>query len=388
MLILIKLSVFYFVFYWSMTIVNVFLPLLFGYKGLTPAEIGVVIASAPIIAIFSQPLWGIISDKYQTVKKIILLLLVASLLLGMSVFFSSTMILLIVSMLLFQFFMAPIQPLMDSLATNISRENGGNYGSIRIWGSLGFASSSLAIGFIIGKIGVQYLWVIYIIIIIISFILALSLSDSKAARKPVTAEGFKKAFKNPKYVGILIAVLFIAIPHRMNDSMLALYMKSLGATEGQVGLAWTFSALSEVPVIAIMYLLMRKLPLLALISIAGSFYSIRWLLYGFITEPFLLVITQAMHSVTFAIFMVATLQYIASIIPPEMLATGQTGYFATFTGIASIIGSSAGGYLMQYYGGGLIYKLGSISALIGTSIVLFMFLKERKQQSKVLTQHN
>src|SRR5690554_368014 len=129
MLILIKLSVFYFVFYWSMTIVNVFLPLLFGYKGLTPAEIGVVIASAPIIAIFSQPLWGIISDKYQTVKKIILLLLVASLLLGMSVFFSSTMILLIVSMLLFQFFMAPIQPLMDSLATNISRENGGNYGS-------------------------------------------------------------------------------------------------------------------------------------------------------------------------------------------------------------------------------------------------------------------
>ncbi|MBS4198790.1 MFS transporter [Bacillus sp. FJAT-49732] len=379
---MLQLSMFNFFFYWAMSIINAFFPLLFRYKGLSPGQIGIVLAVGPVVAIFSQPLWGIISDKKQTVKKIIILLLVATLIIGLAIFFSPTMLLLIICMLVFHFFMSPIQPLLDSLSTTFAKENGISYGSIRVWGSIGFATASFIIGFIIGKIGIQYLWIIYTIIIVGVFFIALKLSDSKAVRKPVTKEGFKKAFRNPSFFIFLIAVLFIAIPHRMNDGMLALYLKSLGAPEGLIGLAWTFSALSEAPVVGIMYILMRRIPLLVLVSIAGCFYTLRWFLYSLLSEPILIVSSQAMHSVTFAIFMVASLQYIASVIPREMIATGQTAYFATFNGLAPIIGSSAGGYLMEHFGGGFIYRMGSFSALIGTFIVVFLFLKERKVQNE------
>ncbi|WP_062105270.1 MFS transporter [Bacillus niameyensis] len=379
---MLHISLFNFFYYWTVSIINAFLPLLFRYKGMSPAEIGVVLAVGPIVAIFSQPLWGVISDKKRTIKKVIVLLLITTFIVSFGVFFSPSMSFLIVFMMIFHFFMSPIQPLLDSLSTKFAKDNGVSYGSIRVWGSIGFATASLILGIIIGKVGIQYLWIIYSLIIFCVLLISLKLTDSEANRKPLTLKGFQKAFSNSRLLGVLIAVLFIAIPHRMNDGLLGIYLQSLGASEGKIGLAWTFSALSEAPVVAIMYVLMRKIPLLALISMAGCFYTLRWFLYSILTDPLMIIMSQAMHSVTFAIFMVATLQYIAQIIPEEMLATGQTAYYATFSGLASIIGSSLGGYFMQYYGGNFIYKMGAVSALVGTSIFFILFLQDMKRQKQ------
>ncbi|KRG10904.1 hypothetical protein ACA29_20020 [Lederbergia galactosidilytica] len=78
---------------------------------MSPAQIGIVLSVGPIVAIFSQPFWGVISDKRQTVKNIILFLLLATLITGLAVFFSPTMSILILMMMIFHFFMSPIQPL-------------------------------------------------------------------------------------------------------------------------------------------------------------------------------------------------------------------------------------------------------------------------------------
>ncbi|KRG10905.1 hypothetical protein ACA29_20025 [Lederbergia galactosidilytica] len=274
--------------------------------------------------------------------------------------------------------------MLDSLSTVFSKEKGISYGSIRVWGSIGFAIASFVLGNLIGGIGIEYLWIIYSIIMIGVLFLATRLMDPVVERKPLTKIGFQRAFRNLRFLFFLIAILFIAIPHRMNDSMLALYLKSLGASEGRIGLAWTFSALSEAPVVAIMYLLMRRIPsLLVLLGMAGSFYTGRWFLYGLLSDPMMIIYSQALHSVTFAIFMVSALQYIAKIIPEEMLATGQTAYYATFNGLATIIGSAAGGYLMDLYGGGFIYKIGAISAFIGTVLFIILYAKDRSLQKRV-----
>lgn len=381
---MLNISLLNFFYYWTVSIINAFLPLLFRYKGMSPAEIGVVLAVGPVIAIFSQPLWGIVSDRRGSIKKVIIFLLLITFIVSFGVFFSPSMSYLIVFMMIFHFFMSPIQPLLDSLSTKFAKDHGVSYGSIRVWGSIGFATASLILGIIIGRVGIQYLWVIYSLIIVCVFFISLKIRDSKANRKPLTVMGFQKAFRNSRFLGVLIAVLFIAIPHRMNDGLLGIYLQSLGASEGKIGLAWTFSALSEAPVVAIMYVLIRKIPLLALISIAGCFYTLRWFLYSVLTDPLMIIISQAMHSVTFAIFMVATLQYIAQIIPDEMLATGQTAYYATFNGLASIIGSSLGGYFMQHYGGNFTYKMGAFSALIGTSIFFVLLLQEMKRKKQNL----
>lgn len=220
----------------------------------------------------------------------------------------------------------------------------------------------------------------YAALIVLAFIIATRLKDSQVSRAPITAEAIKDTLKNPKYLMFLMASLFIGTTTRMNDGMLGLYLKNLGASESQVGLAWMTSSLSEVPVIGLMYILMKRIPLLVLIGISGVFYSLRWFLYAYLEDPLMLVLSQTMHSVTFAIFMVASLQYVATIVPREMLATGQTIYFATYAGLGAIIGNSLGGYFMEYYGAGFIYKGASISALIGAGICFSLYIKYRKDE--------
>lgn len=377
---MLPLSLFNFFYYWSVSAINAFLPLLFRYKGMNATEIGLLLSVGPFIAIFAQPLWGVISDRRQTVKKIILLLLAATLITSSVVFLGASMLFLIFAMLIFHFFMSPIQPLLDSMSTAYAQEKNISFGSIRIWGSIGFAFASFFIGFLIGKVGIQFLWIIYAVIIVLALIIAVRLSDSEVKRAPISAKTMKNTFKNPRFLGFLAAALFIGIPARMNDGLLGLYMKNLGATESQIGLAWTASSLSEVPVIGLMYILMKRIPLLILISISGGFYSLRWFLYAHLSNPKMLIIGQAMHSVTFAIFMVACLQYVASIVPREMLATGQTIYIAIYAGLGAIIGNTAGGYFMEHFGAGFIYKGGSILALIGAVFCVFLYMKTEKKQ--------
>ncbi|MCJ7841691.1 MFS transporter [Lederbergia sp. NSJ-179] len=149
---MIRISLFNFFYYWVISLINAFLPLLFRFKGLSPGQIGIVLSVGPIVAIFSQPLWGIISDKRQSVKSVILFLLVAAFITGLAVFFSPTIVLLVIMMMIFHFFMSPIQPLLDSLSTIFAKENGVSYSSIRVWGSIGFAMASFVLGTVWGRL--------------------------------------------------------------------------------------------------------------------------------------------------------------------------------------------------------------------------------------------
>ncbi len=377
---MLPLSLFNFFYYWTISLINAFLPLFFQFKGMDPAKIGLLLAVGPFIAIFAQPLWGFISDRRQTAKNIILLLLILSFITSTGIFFGTSIIILVIAMLVFHFFMSPVQPLLESMSTAYAQEKGVSYGSIRIWGSIGFAIASITIGYLIGEVGIQYLWFVYATLIILAFIIATRLKDSQVKRLPITTIAIKSTFKNPKYLFFLIAALFIGTTTRMNDGMLGLYLKNLGASEGQIGLAWMASSLSEVPVIGLMYFLMKRIPLLVLIGMSGCFYSLRWFLYANLTDPTMLVLSQTMHSITFAIFMVASLQYVAAIVPREMLATGQTIYFATYAGLGAIIGNSAGGYYMDLYGAAFIYKGASVFALIGTCICFIMYMKSQKNK--------
>lgn len=57
-----------FCFHATNTIILSYLPIYLKYKGLDGTEIGWVLAVGPFAAIFSQPFWGYMSDKYKTVK--------------------------------------------------------------------------------------------------------------------------------------------------------------------------------------------------------------------------------------------------------------------------------------------------------------------------------
>ncbi|WP_332694331.1 MFS transporter [Halalkalibacter lacteus] len=374
------LSAFNFLFYAGYSIIIFFLPLYLRSKGLMTVEVGVVMAAGAFVSIFAQPFWGIMSDRKKTVKWILLIVLVSGLFISIPLFLADQFLLIVVLMFLFMFFISACLPLTDSLTFRFAQENGRNFGFIRSWGEVGVAVSTISVGLLIEIYGIRYLGFMYMFLVFLLICTTFLVKDVVRKSEPVTKEGLVKLFTNTRIIWFLILVLFLAIPHRMNDSLLAIYLMDMGAKESQVGTAWMVATLSTVPVLACMGYLVRRYNEFGLFVIAGFMYSLRWILYSMASEPNTLVFLQILHSLTFPVFFVSAITYLTRIVPDELRATGQTMFAAIFGGIAGIIGSSTGGFLYDFFSPQTVYLSGGILSLIGASTALFTYIVMRKDR--------
>jgi PPP family 3-phenylpropionic acid transporter len=253
-----SLSLFNFIYYASMAMVAPFLPLYFHYKGLTMTEIGLALAIGPLVSIFAQPFWCYISDRMKTIKRVLLVILLLTLLFSSLLFMVNSFHLILLLMLAFMFVMTPIQPLSDSLLIWYAERHQKNYGSIRLWGCVGFAFSAVVIGTSIEKMGIEHLGILYEILVLLIIIAIIPLQNSKTGKTPVSTQALKQLFKNRQLIWFLFLILMISIPSRMNESIFGLFMNGLGASKTQIGSAWTIVALSEVPLFLLMTSILRR----------------------------------------------------------------------------------------------------------------------------------
>ena len=182
---LIPLKTLFVSFHASNTILISFLPLYLHYRGLNGTEIGWVLAVESCASLLAQPIWGYLSDKFKTVRKI-LFICVIGLLIGSSIFFQmDTLSTILITGAAFYFFATPIGALSDSLAQRRADELNISFGSIRMWGSVGFAISALIVGRILDQFGVQYMiWPYLFFGLVILFVL-IPMKDVKVESEPV-----------------------------------------------------------------------------------------------------------------------------------------------------------------------------------------------------------
>lgn len=362
---LIPLKMLLFCFHASNTIILSFLPLYLKYRGLNGTEIGWVMAVGPFATIISQPFWGYISDKYKTVKRSLLICIVG-LLISSVLFFQMNQLLAIILMgSVFYFFTTPIGALGDSLAQRRAYDLKVSFGTIRMWGSIGFATSALIIGELLARVGVQYMIYPYLFFGTLALLVTFKLKDVPVESDPISFRDLSKLLTNKPYLIFLGLMMFLTISHRANDSFIGLYIAELGGNEGLVGVAWFVGVISEAAIFAFAGYWFRKYHPLVFIIAAGVLYSIRWFFYASFDSPYQVIALQVLHGVTFGVFYLAAFDYISRLIPKLLQSTGHLVFFATFFGVSGIIGSLVGGVLIDNYGGSTLYTAIGILSLLG-----------------------
>ena len=373
-----------FSFHAANTIIISFLPLYLKYKGLTGLEIGWVLAIGPFASIISQPFWGYMSDKYKTVKKILLILIIGLLISSMLFFQMNSLIAIILMGAVFFFFTTPIGALGDSLAQRRADDLKISFGTIRTWGSIGFAVSALIIGELLSKFGIQNMIWPYLFFGTAALLIVFKLTDVKVDSDPIKLKDISILIKNKPFLIFLFFIMFLTISHRANDSYMGLYIVQLGGSEGLVGLAWFVGVASEAVIFAFAGYWFRKYHTFIFIIIAGILYSIRWFLYAGVQDPMYIIGLQVLHGLTFGVFYLASLDYITRLIPRILQSTGHLVFYSVFFGISGIIGSLLGGALIDAYNGSILYMAMGAIALFGTiCLTLYHILPYGKTNSKV-----
>ncbi|TFH60036.1 MFS transporter [Peribacillus frigoritolerans] len=367
------LKSFNFLYFGLLAIFIPFLPVYLADQGLRPAQIGFIIGTGGFVTLITQPLWGMISDKTRTIRKVLLLLIFFSSVIGFFLYDSSSYLQLILFAMLLYFFLMPIDPLTESLNFTMAEKSGISYGSIRTYGALGYAVISLITGYVMSYFGANSLAFLFAGIGLISFIVSWMMPDAPVSGKPVTLSSLKHFFSNKETLLFLLLVFICAVPARMNDTFLGVYIRELGGSAKLVGLTWFLAAGSEIVVFALSFWWLRKGKEIIIISFAAAFFFIRYFVSAWITDPQLLAYLQVMQLLTFPIFYSAAIQYLYRIVPVEWRATGQTVLALLFFGVSGIIASYIGGAIYGAYGGKTLYLFISSISFIGMVFALVLY---------------
>lgn len=372
-----------FLFFGLLALFIPFLPVYLGEQGLSTNEIGLIVGTGGIVTLIAQPLWGMISDKVKTVRKVLLILVVMTAISGYVLFSVDSFLWLVVVALVVYFFLMPMDPLTESLNFTVSEMEGISYGSVRTYGALGFAVLSLIIGFMMDSFGTGSVSILFVVLGILAFVLVWKMPEVQASNEPVTIAGLKQVLSSKEVLLFLVLIFICSVPARMNDTFLGIHIRALGGETSLIGTAFFISAISEIVVFALSFWWLRKGRELEIITIATFFYFVRFFASGFVTSPWVLTGLQVLQMLTFPVFYTAAIQYLYHIMPREWRATGQTVLALLFFGLSGIVASYVGGYVYHAFGGQVLYFSIAAMSLAGFIFGICLIIFKRKGPSQL-----
>ncbi len=362
------------------TIIGNYLPVYFRDIGLPTSQIGLILAIGPLAAILTQPFWGFMSDRWRSTKKVLIMCLIGSIVISMVLFQVQSFIAFVIFMFLFFCFLSPLNPLGESLALKTATEEGRTFGSIRLWGAFGFGLTALISGYLFAIIGIQNILYPFLFFGFFTFLISLKITDVQTSKKQVTLMDAVKMGMDPKLSVFLLIAVFISVTHRTNDNYLGIHIVELGGQESLIGLATFIGIMVEVLFLATSWLWFRKLHEFIFIGLSGLLYALRWFLMSVITTPEMILYLQLLHGVSFGLFYLAAFQYVTKILPKELQATGHVFFITIVFGLAGMIGSLAGGAIIEYFNSFVLYRILAYSALLGSLFIYFYYTLIIKKQ--------
>ncbi|MGG3838004.1 MFS transporter [Paenibacillus thiaminolyticus] len=377
---------FHAVFYSTNALLIPYLPLLLTERGFHAWEAGTLLMLGPFLAMFVQPLAGVLSDRLKAVRPLLFGCWIAQGTAAACLFLSSGRIAAAASLLALYIFFLPAVSLLDSLTVKTAVAAGQSYSSIRLWGSVGFTVTGLVLGQMFDAWGGvdSLMWMyapIWVSLLIGIGFLREAPADVKEAESVVNLTVLRKALSVPALLLFLLLVFIVAMPHRMNDALLSLHLSDLGATSAQMSWAWSVAGVSEVIGFAVMAKWVSRKRMLRLFAIVCALYAIRWLLYAFVKDPWVVIALQGGQAVTYAALWVLSIEFVASLLPRQLAATAQALLGMVFLGLAGLAGGMSGGALQEAYGGTGMYLYGFICAAVSTiGFGIWAFRRERAER--------
>ncbi|MFF2091942.1 MFS transporter [Paenibacillus sp. NPDC058174] len=380
-----SIKAFNFFVYGTIAVYSTFFALYLQSQGMSTIEIGALMAGGPVVSLIANPFWGYLSDRFRNIRRILIIMLIGNLLVMQLVFLVHTYTLIYACMLFFFFFQMPLFSQSNSLILNAIEGTGHKFGAFRLWGSLGWALLAVASGPVIGAMGIERLWIVYSVMMLLAIGLAFTLpaggapaTSSLAGTAPASR---RSMLRNWPFVLFLIIGLVLSIPNSMNTTFVGLYIADLGGKTSIIGWSAFFSSIFEIPVFLLLDRYLRKnvRVMMLCLAVISVLYALRWSLMAVAESPLHIIFIQALHCLTFGGFYYIGTQLTALLVPAEFRASGQAWYALTWGGLSGIVAGFLGGWLFDRYGPQPMYAASGIMALAGVLgfALLYRFLREK-----------
>ena len=180
-------------------------------NGFSGFRIGLIMGIFQAVLVFTVIFWGYFADK-KGLKSAILISITTTIILMMVIQYVKDYTILLFFIPVFAFFYHPNPSLIDTIAVHHSKNYPGKgFGKFRMWGSLGWGTATLFLGFLLSNFNITIIFPTAAIIFALIMILILSKTKNEVpdeAHDLVNLKDFKAVFTN-KLLSIFFILLFV-----------------------------------------------------------------------------------------------------------------------------------------------------------------------------------
>lgn len=349
-----------------------FLALFLSDRGLSPGEIGVVIATMAVGRIAAGPAWGHVADTSLGRRTVLQIGALGAGITAIALFFVESYASILVLGFAFATFSTTTGPNLDAIALeHLGEERMNEYGRIRGWESLSYAIACLLIGLTLELTSPVWTMPIYAAASLAVLAWTSTLHHDRPGRRErhgrLGAVGavFREA---PRFWQFMLSLLLVWTGFNAAWNFIALKIEQGGGGPLLVGLGTALGGAIEVPVMRRSARLGRSWGLRRVFAIGCTVYAFGFLLWGLIDDPTAVSLLTVLEGVGFALLFTTGVVVIGRMLPSRLYSTGQSMWVVVSFGIAPIIGAGVGGWVFERFGTVALYVGASCLALAGAAV--------------------
>ncbi|HBG31158.1 MFS transporter [Candidatus Macondimonas diazotrophica] len=368
-----QLAGFYFFHFGLLGLLMPYLPLYLQERGLAGGLIGVLMGLLMGTKLLSPPLIGMWIDRRGELLRPLRVTLFATVLAWLLFMSARGQWALGIAMALFTLTWNATLPAFETLTLHrLGPDRIGQYGRIRLWGSVGFIAAGIG-----GALRLDTPGHLLRHFPIAGLILAsgmLLLGASQSGREPVAAaepaqRGWLALLGRPGVPGFLLTLFLLHLSHGPYYALFTLYLEGLGFSPARIGLLWILGVVAEVGLFWVTPTLFARFGRRSLLIAALILTAVRWALIGTLAaHPVFLMMAQVLHLASFGLCHAVGMSYVHALFPGALQGRGQALYSALGFGAGGVAGSLMGGLLWAAGWRGEIYLLAMLAALIAALI--------------------
>jgi len=366
-----RLSGFYFFYFAVLGALVPYWGLYLKSLGFAAVAIGNLTALFMLSRIVAPNIWAWVADHRESRMAVVRTAAFLTLATFAGVFFGTGFWWLAAVMLVFSFFWNASLPVLEVMVMNHTANRPGAYARVRLWGSIGFIVTVLALGLLVDARGPW--WVLPSIALLMAgiWVFSLALPEGEMTGKAPHPDPLLRVVLRPEVLVFLLACLLMQISHGPYYTFYSIYLESHGYSKTLIGSLWAFAVLCEIGVFLLMPRILAGCTLRTVLVASFVLAAVRWLLIGFFVQSLpVLVLAQVLHAATFGSFHAAGIQMVYRFFTGRHQHRGQAIYSTASFGLGGAIGSFYSGQTWETLGSPMTFAVASVCAIAAAVIAL------------------
>jgi len=336
-----------------------FIYVYFSELGLSGEQIGWLASLSPLMMLLALPIASLADRKHWRVR------ILQSALAGLGI----TLLILripktfgwIAGLMLFvAIFSSPLMSISDSLIARMAQRHKLNYGSMRLWGSIGFATSALIFGALWQVLGFKPMFIVGSLFLLPLIWLAGKLEEGPQPalkdRKPVL-----ELFRDTGLVLLLLATFLAGISNSLSMTFGGIYARWLGGGNFLVGAMIAFAGYSEILTMFYGEHIARHLRGSNTVILAYGLMAIAYLGYILLANPQALPFLSILKGLGYGLWFPITVRMVTERTPEAWASTAQSLLAICMFGLAPIVAGPLGGWIHDAISPAAVFGLGVIT---------------------------